>query len=312
MPHKRWSVALCVAGALVLAAGAGFGEEHAETRAAIGRVVDDFHDAAARADGARYFGHLTRDAVFLGTDATERWPRAAFESFARPYFEKGRGWAYVSKGRHVDIERNRELAWFDELLENAHYGTCRGSGVVRREDGRWRIAQYNLSIPIPNPLARSFVARIRAHERGQAATRVVYVVRHAEKATNGEDPPLTDAGRARAEHLARVLRSARVGTVYATEYRRTQQTVAPTARACGLVVERYAARETAPLAETLRTLSDTQAALVAGHSNTVPDLLQHLGVKAEVAIDDRDYDNLFVVTVGPGSEAHFQWLHYGE
>ncbi len=135
--------------------------ESPETR--IAKAIDDFHDAAAKADATRYFAHLSSDAVFLGTDATERWTKAEFEAFARPYFEEGKGWAYTSTKRHVTVAADKSHAFFDELLKNEHYGVCRGSGVLRLEGGHWRIAQYNLSIPMPNALAKEFVARIRAH-----------------------------------------------------------------------------------------------------------------------------------------------------
>jgi hypothetical protein len=61
-----------------------------------------------------------------------------------------------------DVDRVRgNVAWFDEVLDSASYGECRGTGVLRREDGVWKIAHYNLTIPIPNDLAKDFVAKIR-------------------------------------------------------------------------------------------------------------------------------------------------------
>jgi len=128
---------------------------------AVAAALDDFHDAASKADGARYFAHFAPDAVFLGTDATERWTLAEFRAFAEPYFSKGRGWTYTPKERHVTIGPDGSTAWFDEILWNEKYGTCRGSGVLLKIDGAWRIAQYNLSIPIPNDLAGDITERIR-------------------------------------------------------------------------------------------------------------------------------------------------------
>lgn len=128
-----------------------------------GKVLDDFHDAAAKADFNRYFGHMTPDAVFLGTDATERWDRKAFQAYCRPYFDKGQGWTYRPHDRHIVFGTpGSRTAWFDELLDNDNYGTCRGSGVlILGDDGRWRIAQYDLSMPVPNDLARDVVRLIR-------------------------------------------------------------------------------------------------------------------------------------------------------
>lgn len=124
----------------------------APDRAAVERALDDFHRAAADADGARYFGRLAEGAIFLGTDATERWTKDEFRAYAEPYFARGVGWTYVPRERHVFLGPGG-VAWFDELLDNAKYGACRGTGVLLEIDGEWRIAQYDLSIPIPNEVA---------------------------------------------------------------------------------------------------------------------------------------------------------------
>lgn len=123
----------------------------ADAKQAIGRVLDDFHDAAARADEARYFDHFTPDGVFLGTDGTERWDVAAFRVYAHPYFKKGKAWTFRAAKRDVTLGADGLTAWFDEALETKNLGPARGSGVLVRDPaGRWRVAQYNLSVPIPN------------------------------------------------------------------------------------------------------------------------------------------------------------------
>ncbi|HMP01056.1 MAG TPA: nuclear transport factor 2 family protein [Gemmatales bacterium] len=142
----------------------------ADETPAIAAVLDAFHAAAAVADGERYFACLAPRAVFLGTDATERWSRDEFRKFVEPYFVKGIGWKYVPRDRQIELAPGGQVAWFDELLENAKYGTCRGSGVlVRVGQGPWQIAQYNLSIPIPNALAGEVVKLIRQAEPGPGA-----------------------------------------------------------------------------------------------------------------------------------------------
>jgi hypothetical protein len=125
-------------------------------------TLDDFHAAASAADGARYFAHFASDGVFLGTDASERWTVEQFRAYATPHFDAGEGWTYVATERHVDVDR--EYAWFDELLDNAKYGVARGTGVLRREGGAWKVVQYHLTFPIPNDLADDLTRRIR--ERG--------------------------------------------------------------------------------------------------------------------------------------------------
>ena len=127
----------------------------------VNRMLDGWHGAAATANEQAYFDAMTPEFVFLGTDATERWDLAAFRDFAHPYFEKGKAWTFVPRERHVIFAPDGNTAWFDEKLDSASYGDCRGTGVVRRIDGEWRIAHYNLTIPIPNDLAGRVVEMIR-------------------------------------------------------------------------------------------------------------------------------------------------------
>ena len=124
-------------------------------------VLDQLHLAAAEADGDVYFNLFADDAVFLGTDATERWPIAAFRAFATPYFESGQGWTYVSTERNINVSKDGLHASFDELLDSKSYGLCRGTGVLRLVAGAWKIEQYHLRIPVPNDIARDVVDQIR-------------------------------------------------------------------------------------------------------------------------------------------------------
>ena len=128
---------------------------------AVGAVLDAFHTAASKADEEAYFALLAPNGVFLGTDATERWDKTAFRAFAHPYFSQGKGWTFKPRDRHVDLSRDGKVAWFDELLDSETYGECRGTGVLEKLDGGWKITQYHLTIPMPNDLAKEFVARIR-------------------------------------------------------------------------------------------------------------------------------------------------------
>jgi ketosteroid isomerase-like protein len=124
-------------------------------------LLDDFHDAASKADGARYFGHFAKDGLFLGTDGSERWTLDEFRAYAKPHFDQGKGWTYRATSRHVDLDPGGQFAWFDEALENAKLGACRGTGVLRRHDGRWKVVQYHLTISIPNDLAEELAKRIK-------------------------------------------------------------------------------------------------------------------------------------------------------
>jgi uncharacterized protein (TIGR02246 family) len=127
---------------------------------AVETVLDGWHAAAAAADETRYFDRFAPDGVFLGTDATERWTVEEFRRYAHPHFAKGKAWSFRAVSRHVTFSENGAVAWFDEALDTPNLGPARGSGVLVRIAGEWKIAQYNLSIPIPNELAKDFKRRI--------------------------------------------------------------------------------------------------------------------------------------------------------
>jgi phosphohistidine phosphatase SixA len=134
-----------------------------------------------------------------------------------------------------------------------------------------------------------------------SAQATIFVVRHAERADGGSggmanDPPLSAAGRARAARLAAMLKDTRLTAVFATEFKRTQQTGAPTATAQHLTVTAIAADKTATLVEHLKKASGP--VLVIGHSNTVPQIIAALGVTTPVTVADTEFDNLFIVTTG--------------
>ena len=115
----------------------------------ISAMLDSFNSAAARADYKTYFNFYTEDAIFTGTDATERWDKPAFMAWAKPIFDKGHAWDFKALERHIYFDSTGRLAWFDELL-NTHMKICRGSGVVVKQGDDWKIKQYILSTTIPN------------------------------------------------------------------------------------------------------------------------------------------------------------------
>jgi hypothetical protein len=134
--------------------------------AEIGRVLDALHGAADRADGHTYFSLFTADAVFIGTDVRERWPFPEFRARSEPIFASGRGWTYIRRHRHITVGTLScgDIAWFDEVLDSAAYGTSRGTGVLVRTDQGWKVAQYALAHPIPNDVGNEVIARIKSFE----------------------------------------------------------------------------------------------------------------------------------------------------
>lgn len=115
----------------------------------IHQLLDNWHKAAADAKFEAYFQATTRGFVFMGTDATEHWDKAAFMNYAKPYFDNGKAWNFERIERHVYISEDRNSAWFDELLDT-QMRICRGSGVILKQNGKWKIAQYVLSMTVPN------------------------------------------------------------------------------------------------------------------------------------------------------------------
>ena len=127
------------------------------------------------------------------------------------------------------------------------------------------------------------------------AQSTIFIVRHAEKADATKDPDLSEAGRARAEALAKMLQDANITAIYATEFKRTQQTAAPLAKALGITVTTLPAENSAALIAKLR--SSNGNALVVGHGNTIADLIKALGISEPINIAENDYDNLFGVVL---------------
>lgn len=148
------------------------------------------------------------------------------------------------------------------------------------------------------------------------ATTVV-VVRHAEKAAlQGDDQPLSEAGRARAEALARALEDAGVSAIITTQFVRTGETAAPTARVAGVKPEiipvdwdSVPAHAAAVAAAVRRHAGGV--VLVVGHSNTVPAIVAALGGEQPDQICDSEYDRLEVVSISPVEGAKVIAARYG-
>ncbi|MDP6385042.1 MAG: phosphoglycerate mutase family protein, partial [Planctomycetota bacterium] len=132
----------------------------------------------------------------------------------------------------------------------------------------------------------------------------IFLVRHCEKDTRvGKNPPLSPAGWKRAEQLSHVLGSSGVTHLFSSDYARTQMTLTPLARGLGAEITIYDVRKPKDLVAKLFALPQGSVAVVAGHSNTTPQLYQALGASAPKGLDKRGflsekaYDRLFSVTL---------------
>jgi len=128
--------------------------------AAINKVLDGYHQAAANGEWDTYFGLMSADGVFIGTDASERWVKQEF----RQYSSGSNGWVYTPQQRNVNITPDGSSAWFDEALLSQSYGSSRGSGVLIRTAQGWKISQYHLTLPIPNGMVGGITDQIKEYE----------------------------------------------------------------------------------------------------------------------------------------------------
>ena len=122
-----------------------------EQRGAIDALIDGLHQDAHEANFQTYFDRYSVDAIFLGTDKTERWTVEEFKAYAKPAFADGHGWTYTVVERNWEGSGN--IRWFDEILFNEKLGHCRGTGVVKLIEGEWKIAHYALTMLVPNEIA---------------------------------------------------------------------------------------------------------------------------------------------------------------
>jgi broad specificity phosphatase PhoE len=142
----------------------------------------------------------------------------------------------------------------------------------------------------------------------------VILVRHAEKAGDGVDPDLTETGRERARALAHALGELEASAVYATQYVRTRETARPLAELLGLSVTVIEATRdyVGEMASLIRAEHAGEVVVVVSHSNTVPAIIEALGAGPAPTIDDNEYDDLFVVTVGTDGRSSLLQLRYGK
>lgn len=129
----------------------------------ISTMLDGFNVAAAKADFTTYFNYFADESTFIGTDATEIWDKKAFMIWAKPYFDKKKTWNFTALKRNIYFSKDGKLAWFDELLDT-QMKICRGSGVVEKINGSWKVKQYVLSMTVPNDVVDKVVAEKTALE----------------------------------------------------------------------------------------------------------------------------------------------------
>jgi hypothetical protein len=127
-----------------------------ETLMSLDKLVNQWHVSAAKANFQKYFDATTNDFIFLGTAPGERWNKADFQLFCKPYFDKGKAWDFKPSNRQWNVISNGTIAYFDEDLQT-WMESCRGSGICVLENGEWKIAYYNLTVLIENEKIKEFI-----------------------------------------------------------------------------------------------------------------------------------------------------------
>ncbi|MEO5907116.1 MAG: nuclear transport factor 2 family protein [Saprospiraceae bacterium] len=115
----------------------------------IDSLIDQWHHAAATGDEEFFFGMMTEEGIYIGTDSTERWKRDELKDWSAKYFARESAWDFTPLSRNITVAPGGQMAWFDELLDT-WMGTCRSTGILEKREEEWKIIYYHLSVAVPN------------------------------------------------------------------------------------------------------------------------------------------------------------------
>jgi hypothetical protein len=125
----------------------------------IHQIMDAWHKAAAEAKFDTYFGMTHSSFVFLGTDSSERWTRQEFMEYCRPHFNKGKAWSFTAENRFIHFNEARNTVWIDEKL-STQMGPCRGTGVLVKQNEKWLLTHYSLTVLVPNEKMKTYLKNV--------------------------------------------------------------------------------------------------------------------------------------------------------
>jgi hypothetical protein len=126
----------------------------------INQFMDNWHKAAATADEEVFFGSMTAEGVYLGTDKTEKWTRDEMAEWASEYFQKESAWSFTAMERDVYFSEDGTTAWLNEKLDT-WMGVCKGTAVLVLNEEGWKIALYDLSVTIDNDKIDQFLELVK-------------------------------------------------------------------------------------------------------------------------------------------------------
>lgn len=153
------------------------------------------------------------------------------------------------------------------------------------------------------------VAAVRAQDK------TIVLVRHAEKAGEAAmdksgDPDLSDEGRARTQRLLKLVKRYKPHEIFATNYKRVEQTVQPIADYRHKQVQIYDPSKPADLLDQIMK-SKTEHYLIAGHSNTIP-AFANLLMKKDVfkQMQENEFGVIWVVKIRKGQLKRVEVYEY--
>lgn len=119
-------------------------------------AINKWHKAAAVGDSAGFFGLMTEDALYLGTDEVERWTRTTMGKDLGKYFKGKKAWNFIPYNRIYTSMGNKNSILFDECLQT-WMGPCKSTGVLTKVKGEWKISYYNLNVAVSNDVVKDYI-----------------------------------------------------------------------------------------------------------------------------------------------------------
>jgi len=126
----------------------------------INTFLNNWHQAAAKADELVFFDSMDENGIYIGTDATECWSRQEFYDWALKYFDRETAWDFTPVSMNIYFSKDGKTVWFNELLDT-WMGVCRGSGTLHLSTSGWKIDQYHLSVTVPNEKIKDFIELLK-------------------------------------------------------------------------------------------------------------------------------------------------------
>lgn len=147
---------ICTISVLALVSMSLTTNEIANPNAEMDKVIDQWHQAAAVGDSAGFFGLMTADAIYLGTDEKERWDRTSMGKDLGKYFNGKKAWKFIPYNRKYIVLEDKKSILFDECL-STWMGPCKATGKLTKVKGKWLISYYNLNVAVSNDVVKQYL-----------------------------------------------------------------------------------------------------------------------------------------------------------